>query len=105
MCSSDLPELVPADVVTGGRRRVLLTWEIPLEVDGRRTQLRGVTSWVPSAASAEWGGAGRRLGAFGVPIAALGASDGRRRGGADRGRPPQSPVIAPTASRLAFEWF
>src|SRR5829696_1891839 len=67
------PELVPADVVTGGRPRVLLTWEIPLEVDGRRTQLRGVTSWVPSAASAEWGGAGRLLGAFGVPIAALGA--------------------------------
>src|SRR5829696_1461927 len=67
------PELVPADVVTGGRRRVLLTWEIPLEVDGRRTQLRGVTSWVPSPASAERGGAGRLLGAFGVAIAALGA--------------------------------
>ncbi len=39
----DLPE----DVRTSDRVRDLLTWEVPLEVDGRALVLAGVTRWTP----------------------------------------------------------
>ena len=63
------PQRLPA--ITDTRRRTLLTWRVPLDVGGRRTELRGATSWVPPA------GVGARdrpegiLSTFGVPIAVL----------------------------------
>lgn len=91
------PEQVTDEVVAAGRRRVLSTWRIPLEVAGRRTELRGITSWIPSAQAAERGDTDGVLGAFGVPIAVLAAltvvavavliAFGRSRGGGAGGRP------------------
>ncbi len=41
-------EQPPDAVVDAGRRRKLLDWTVPLEVGGRRAELRGATSWVPA---------------------------------------------------------
>jgi hypothetical protein len=56
------------DVLTSSRPRTLIKWRIPLEVAGRRTELRGETRWLP-----EPGAAGRSgiLSAFGAPILVL----------------------------------
>jgi hypothetical protein len=41
-------EQPPDPVIDAGRRRALVDWRVPLEVDGDRTELRGVTSWIPT---------------------------------------------------------
>lgn len=41
------PLNLPDDVRTSKRPRDLLTWEVPLEVDGRALVLAGVTRWTP----------------------------------------------------------
>lgn len=38
----------PQDIAEGGRETVLRRWTVPLEVGGRRVDVRGTTSWVPS---------------------------------------------------------
>lgn len=48
----DLPE----DVRTSDRVRDLLTWEVPLEVDGRALVLAGVTRWTPGTGVPRPGG-------------------------------------------------
>ena len=65
------PERVPEDVVQGGQRRTLATWRVPLEVNGRRTELRGITTWVPLPGTAERGEPDCNFSFVGVPVAVL----------------------------------
>lgn len=78
---------LPDDVLTSERPQDLLTWEVPLEVDGRAVALAGVTRWtpgtgVPTPAGEGGGPPWGALAAAGAAVAA-GAVAVRRRRRAD----------------------
>jgi len=61
----------PRQVAEGGRRVVLKRWAIPLEAGANRVELRGATSWLPSAESVRREGSG--LGGGGLAAVAAAA--------------------------------
>lgn len=63
----------PQEIAEGGREVVLRNWTVPLQAGGRRVDLRGTTSWIPTGEAV----AARREGDGGlgtvVPLGAAGA--------------------------------